>query len=34
MAAKGAVAARLVDAITDLLVQAASRQTPQEGTDV
>jgi phosphopantothenoylcysteine decarboxylase/phosphopantothenate--cysteine ligase len=33
VAAKTAVAARLVDAITDLLVQAASRQPPQEGTD-
>jgi phosphopantothenoylcysteine decarboxylase/phosphopantothenate--cysteine ligase len=33
VAAKSAVAARLVDAVTDLLVQAATRQPPQEGTD-
>jgi phosphopantothenoylcysteine decarboxylase/phosphopantothenate--cysteine ligase len=30
---KGVVAAKLVDAITDLLARATGRQTPQEGTD-
>ncbi len=33
VATKGAIAARLVDAITDLLVHAASRRPPQEGAD-